>query len=160
MNSNASVEDGQTEHPKWKEIVRRYQNPVSAKAIWQIANTLVPYCTLWYLMHLCLAVSWWLVVPLAILAGAFLVRTFIIFHDCGHGSFFKSTVANHIVGAITGVLTFTPYYHWRWEHAIHHSSSGDLDRRGTGDIWTLTYEGRPAPTHLLIADRSRARSLS
>jgi len=79
-------------------------------------------------------------VPLAILAGAFMVRVFIIHHDCGHGSFFKSPRANHILGAITGLLTFTPYLHWRWEHAVHHSSSGDLDRRGTGDVWTLTVQ--------------------
>ena len=68
------------------------------------------------------------------------MRLFIIFHDCGHGSFFKSAAANHVLGFITGVLTFTPYYHWRWEHAIHHASAGDLDRRGTGDVWTLTVE--------------------
>ena len=78
--------------------------------------------------------------PLAILAGAFLVRVFIIFHDCGHGSFFKSRKANDILGFITGVLTFTPYHHWRWEHAAHHATSGDLDRRGMGDIWTLTVQ--------------------
>src|SRR5262249_50106735 len=70
----------------------------------------------------------------------FLVGVFIIFHDWGHGSFFKSAAANHILGAITGALTFTPYFHWRWEHAIHHSTSGDLDRRGTGDVWTLTVQ--------------------
>jgi omega-6 fatty acid desaturase (delta-12 desaturase) len=69
-----------------------------------------------------------------------MVRAFIIFHDCGHGSFFKSRRANTVVGVITGVLTLTPYFHWRWEHAVHHASSGDLDRRGTGDIWTLTVE--------------------
>src|SRR5262249_15293114 len=74
------------------------------------------------------------------LAGAFLVRVFIIFHDCGHGSFFKSQTANHILGAITGFLTFTPYFHWRWEHSVHHSSAGDLDRRGMGDVWTLTVQ--------------------
>jgi hypothetical protein len=71
-------------------------------------NTLVPYAGLWYLMYLSLAVSWWLVVPLAILAGGFLVRAFIIFHDCGHGSFFKSRGANAVVGFITGLLTFVP----------------------------------------------------
>jgi omega-6 fatty acid desaturase (delta-12 desaturase) len=124
----------------WKEIVARYQKPSLGRAVWQIVNTLVPYVGLWYLMYLSLAVSYWLVVPLALLAGAFLVRTFIIFHDCGHGSFFRSSAANHILGAITGVMTFTPYYHWRWEHAVHHSSSGDLDRRGTGDVWTLTVQ--------------------
>ena len=74
------------------------------------------------------------------LAAGFLVRVFIIFHDCGHGSFLPSRKANDMLGFITGVLTFTPYYHWRWEHALHHASSGDLDRRGTGDVWTLTVQ--------------------
>jgi omega-6 fatty acid desaturase (delta-12 desaturase) len=91
-------------------------------------------------MYVSLAVSYWLIVPLAILAAAFMVRVFIIFHDCGHGSFFRSRRANDLWGFITGVLTFTPYYHWRWEHALHHSTSGDLDRRGTGDVWTLTVQ--------------------
>lgn len=124
----------------WKEIVLKYQKPSTWRALWQIVNTVVPYAALWYLMYLCLPVSWWLVVPLAILAGGLLVRVFIIFHDCGHGSFFKSHVANDAVGLLAGILTFTPYYHWRWEHAIHHSSAGDLDRRGTGDVWTMTVQ--------------------
>ena len=72
----------------WKEIVVQFQKPSTGRAVWQIVNTLVPYALLWYLMYLTLAVSWWLTVPLAMLAGAFLVRVFIIFHDCGHGSFF------------------------------------------------------------------------
>ncbi len=76
----------------------------------------------------------------AALAGLLLIRIFIIFHDCGHGSFFKSSLANDVVGFLTGVLTLTPYYHWRWEHSIHHASAGSLDRRGVGDIWTLTVE--------------------
>ena len=124
----------------WKEIVARYQKSSTWRALWQIIDTLVPYAALWYLMHLFLPVSWWLVVPLAVLGGAFLVRVFIIFHDCGHGSFFKSRHANDAVGFVAGILTFTPYYHWRWEHAIHHGSAGDLDRRGTGDVWTLTVQ--------------------
>ena len=122
----------------WKHTVARYKKPAVWRALWQIVNTFVPYAGLWYLMYLSLPVSYWLVIPLAILAAGFLVRVFIISHDCGHGSFFKSPLANDVVGFITGVLTFTPYRHWRWEHAIHHSSSGDLDRRGTGDLWTLT----------------------
>lgn len=108
--------------------------------LWQLLNTLVPYAALWCLMYFSLRVSWWLALPLAVLAAGFLVRVFIIFHDCGHGSFFPSRKANDILGFITGVLTFTPYYHWRWEHALHHASSGDLDRRGTGDVWTLTVQ--------------------
>jgi omega-6 fatty acid desaturase (delta-12 desaturase) len=120
--------------------VVRYQKASTGRAVWQLVNTIGPYLGLWYLMGICLDISYWLVAPLALVTGAFMVRTFIIFHDCGHGSFFKSRKANAVVGVITGVLTWTPYYHWRWEHAIHHSSSGDLDRRGTGDIWTLTVE--------------------
>ena len=139
-HSDPTAAAGQTNNMAWKKIVARYQKPSVGRGVWQIVNTIVPYLALWYLMYLSLSVSWWLAVPLAVVAGAFLVRTFIIFHDCGHGSFFKSDVANHTLGAITGVLTFTPFYHWRWEHAIHHSSSGDLDRRGTGDVWTLTVQ--------------------
>lgn len=139
-NVNAANVAPPMETSGWKEIVARYQKPSVARGTWQIINTLVPYVALWYLMWLTVPISYWIAVPLAVLAGGFLVRMFIISHDCGHSSFFKSPVANHIVGAVTGVLTFTPFYHWRWEHAIHHSSSGDLDRRGTGDVWTLTVE--------------------
>ncbi len=95
----------------WKQIVARYQEPALWHGVWQVLNTLIPYAAIWYLMHLSLAVSWWITVPLAILAGGFLVRVFIIFHDCGHGSFFRSRKVNDILGFITGVLTFAPYYH-------------------------------------------------
>jgi len=125
---------------EWKEIVARYQEPSTWRAAWQIVDSLVPYALLWALMRWTLGISWWLTLPLAALAGGLLVRVFIIFHDCGHGSFFKARLANDITGFIAGVLTFTPYYHWRWEHALHHGTSGDLDRRGTGDIWTLTVQ--------------------
>jgi omega-6 fatty acid desaturase (delta-12 desaturase) len=124
----------------WKEIVAKYQKPSTRRAVWQLVNTLIPYAALWLLMYFALSVSYWLVLPLAILAGGFLVRLFIIHHDCGHGSFFKSRTVNDVLGFITGVLTFTPYHHWRWEHAAHHAASGDLDRRGMGDIWTLTVQ--------------------
>jgi acyl-lipid omega-6 desaturase (Delta-12 desaturase) len=124
----------------WKEVVLECQQPSNWRAVWQLANTLGPYGLLWYLMYRSLAISYWITVPLAILAGAFLVRVFIIFHDCGHGSFFKSKRANNWVGFLTGMLTFTPFYHWRWEHAIHHATAGHLDKRGTGDVWTMTVQ--------------------
>jgi len=114
--------------------------PTVGRSVWQVVNTLVPYALLWYLMSRGLAVSYWITLPLAVLAAGFMIRVFIIFHDCGHGSFFKSQKAADLVGMITGVLTFTPYYHWRWEHALHHSTAGDLDRRGLGDVWTLTVQ--------------------
>lgn len=141
MNDSASIKnESKSAASAWKEIVARYQKPSIGRSVWQMTNTLVPYAALWYLMYLSLGVSYWLTLPLAILAGGFLVRVFIIFHDCGHGSFFKSRKANDVVGFITGVLTLSPYYHWRWEHGAHHSTSGDLDRRGLGDIWTLTVQ--------------------
>ena len=126
--------------PGWKKTLRKYQRPALGRALWQVLNTLVPYAALWYLMYLSLAVSYWLTAGLALVASGFLVRVFILFHDCGHGSFFKSSKANDVLGFFTGVLCFTPYYHWRWEHALHHATAGDLDRRGTGDVWTLTVE--------------------
>jgi acyl-lipid omega-6 desaturase (Delta-12 desaturase) len=122
----------------WKEVMDKYQHPSVIRSSWQVVNTLVPYFLLWYLISLSLDVSYWLVAGLIILAAGFLVRIFIILHDCGHGSFLKNRQAANCLGFIAGVLTFTPYYHWRWEHALHHGTSGDLDRRGTGDIWTLT----------------------
>lgn len=103
-------------------------------------NSFVPYVLLWVAMVYALTVSYWLVLPLAILAAGFLARIFIIFHDCGHGSFFQSKRANQIIGSIAGLLNLTPYRHWRWQHALHHGTSGDLDRRGSGDIWTLTVQ--------------------
>ncbi len=132
----------QADTAAWKGIVLKFQQPSVVRATWQIINTLGPLALLWYLMYVnvTMSVSWWLTIPLAVLAGGFLMRVFIIFHDCGHGSYFKSRTANDVWGFIAGLLTLTPYYHWRWEHSIHHSSSGDLDRRSVGDIWTLTVQ--------------------
>ncbi len=125
--------------PTLRSLSRRFETPSIPRAIWQLVNTLVPYAGLWVAMYFTTAhAPWWATVPLALLAGLFLVRAFIIFHDCGHGSFFANKTANTVFGWITGVLTFTPYHHWRWEHSIHHATSGNLDERGTGDIWTMT----------------------
>jgi acyl-lipid omega-6 desaturase (Delta-12 desaturase) len=139
-SSNGDKHQADADVAAWKQIVLQYQKPSTSRALWQVINTLGPYALLWYLMYLSLEVSAWITLALAVLAGAFLVRVFIIFHDCGHGSFFKSRAANNVLGFITGILTFTPYYHWRWEHAIHHASAGHLDKRGTGDVWTMTVQ--------------------
>jgi acyl-lipid omega-6 desaturase (Delta-12 desaturase) len=138
--ANAAGETDHQERARWRAVIARYQRPSTLLAAWQITNTIVPYALLWYLMYWVKGISLWLTIPLAMLAGGLLVRVFIIFHDCGHGSYFKSRWANDIVGFMAGVLTFTPYYHWRWEHAIHHGTSGQLDKRGTGDIWTMTVQ--------------------
>jgi omega-6 fatty acid desaturase (delta-12 desaturase) len=138
MNVDTKVVERPVETQAWKEIVAKYQQPAIWRSIWQIVNTLVPFVVLWYLMYLSLSISYWLTVPLVILTGGFHIRLFIIFHDCCHGAFFKSRRANDILGFITGVLTFTPYYYWRREHSLHHATAGDLDSRGSGDVWTMT----------------------
>jgi len=140
QNQNIVKSKGPSGSQSWRQIVSKYQRPAVWPGAWQLFNTFVPYAALWFLMRLVIPFSFWLAVPLAVLAGGFLVRLFIIFHDCGHGSFFPSRKANDVVGFLTGVLTFTPYRHWTREHAVHHATSGDLDRRGTGDVWTLTVQ--------------------
>ena len=97
-----------------------------------------PFVVIWILLYFTVEKSWPLTLSLAALAGLFLVRVFIIFHNCGHGSFFRSKAANQTIGFIAGLMTLTPFRHWRWQHAVHHSSSGNLDERGVGDIWTMT----------------------
>ncbi len=103
-----------------------------------MCTTLIPLALNLYLMYLSLPVSYWLTLALSVPAAGLLVRTFIIMHDCGHGSFFPSRMANDIVGFFTGVLVLTPYKQWRRDHAIHHATSGDLEHRGHGDVTTLT----------------------
>ena len=129
-----------SKEPTWQKSVAKYQNPSLKRSLWQIANSLIPYLILWVLMVFSLNVSYWLTLLIAIPTAGFLIRIFIIFHDCGHGSFFKSKKANATLGILTGLLTFTPYYHWRHNHSVHHATVADLDRRGTGDILTLTVE--------------------
>jgi omega-6 fatty acid desaturase (delta-12 desaturase) len=124
----------------WRDLVARYQTPSIRRAVWQIVSTIVPLFTLLWLMHRSLAVGYWLVLLLAVPTAGLLLRTFIIMHDCGHGSFFRSRRWNDTVGFLTGLLTLTPYVQWRHDHAIHHATSGNLERRGFGDITTLTVE--------------------
>lgn len=118
--------------------VAHYQTPDVWKSIWQIVNTFIPYVGLWILIVYSLSVSYWLTAFLIVLAAGFLVRLFIIFHDCGHGSFFKTKRTNTIVGAFFGILAFTPYLKWHKMHMQHHATVGNLDKRGVGDVWTMT----------------------
>lgn len=122
------------------KLIANYKNPSSGSSVWQLINTLVPYIGLWVLMAYVITISYWLVLPLTILAAGFTVRLFIIFHDCGHGAFFKSKLTSDIIGNILGILTFTPYARWHHAHLIHHRTAGNLDKRGVGDVWTLTVE--------------------
>ena len=124
----------------WRKIIRKYQVADTWRSVWQIVNTLMPYFILWGIMFWSVGISYWLTLLISIPTAGFMVRTFIIFHDCGHGSFFKSKRANTAVGIITGILTFTPWHSWWHEHAIHHATAGNLDKRGTGDVDTWTVE--------------------
>ena len=149
-NTAHSTGKGRTKRSvsEWKSLVAEFQHPHAGRAWWQVFNTLGSVLGIWVgLFFLQRAMEdnkitptsyWWITILLSCLAGLFLVRAFIIFHDCGHGSFLKSKKVNNALGFITGLLTFTPFHHWKWEHSVHHASTGDLSRRGMGDIWTLT----------------------
>jgi len=118
----------------------RYCEPNVKRALFELAVTAIPLGLLWVLMWLSLDVSYWLTLLLAVPAAGFMVRLFIIQHDCGHGAFFRQRAANSWVGRVLGVLTLTPYDYWKHNHAVHHSTSSNLDRRGIGDIDILTVE--------------------
>ncbi|MDT3499015.1 fatty acid desaturase, partial [Bacillus toyonensis] len=134
--------------------VAPFEKSTIKKSVWQLINTIVPFIILWYLAYKSLSVSYWLTLVPSLLAAGFMTRIFIIFHDCTHYSFFKSRRANRIVGTCMGVLTLFPFDQWGHEHSIHHATSGNLDKRGTGDIWTLTVnEYVAAPFRLRLAYR-------
>jgi omega-6 fatty acid desaturase (delta-12 desaturase) len=124
----------------WITIISGYTKPDRLKSWWQIINSVVPYIILWVVMVKTTEISYWLTLLLAVPAAGFMVRIFIIFHDCGHGSFFKSQRMNKIIGIITGLIVFTPYHKWHYDHKIHHQTVGNLDKRGVGDVKTLTVE--------------------
>jgi acyl-lipid omega-6 desaturase (Delta-12 desaturase) len=131
-----------TVKPAWYGVVAKYGKSNLRKSIWQLINTFGSYGLLWALMIFTLQrqYSYWITLAMAVVAGGLLVRVFIIFHDCCHGSFFASRRANAILGYVAGILTFTAFEDWRRVHNRHHITAGDLDRRGVGDIWTMTTE--------------------
>jgi omega-6 fatty acid desaturase (delta-12 desaturase) len=122
----------------WREVLAPHMTPRLRPALLDVATSVVPYLGLMATMFLAFRISYLVVLALAIPAAGFLVRTFIVFHDCAHGSFLRSKRANATLGAVLGVVLYTPFAWWRHEHAVHHATTGDLDRRGVGDIETLT----------------------
>lgn len=123
-----------------RKQVAPFEKANTKDSVWQLANTLVPFFLLWFFAYKSISISYILTLLLSVVAAGFLVRVFIIFHDCCHHSFFKSRKANKILGTITGVLTIHPYSQWQYEHSVHHATSSNLDKRGTGDIWMLTVD--------------------
>ncbi len=123
-----------------KKQVAPFEKSNTKASVKQLINTLGPLLLLWYAAYLSLSVSYWITLPITFIASGFVIRTFIIFHDCCHQSFFKSRRANEIIGTITGILTLFPYQQWKNSHSIHHATSSNLEKRGTGDMWVLTVE--------------------
>ena len=129
-----------TEKFKWQGIVSKYAYPETWRSLWQGFNSVFPFFVMWYLMYRSLEIGYWLTLILAVFAGGFMTRMFIIFHDCCHGSFLRTMKANDRLGLVLGVLVLTPFYQWKHSHAIHHATAADLDRRGIGDVYTMTIE--------------------
>jgi len=123
-----------------KKKMTPFEKTDTKASVRQLYNTLIPLALSWLAAYYSLAVSYWLTLPIAVITAGFVVRTFIIFHDCCHQSFFKSKLANEIVGTITGILTVVPYHQWKTTHSIHHASSSNLDKRGIGDMWIMTVD--------------------
>ncbi len=129
-----------TEKFRWQGIVSKYAYPETWRSAWQVANSVIPFMLMWYIMYRSLAIGYWLTLLLAVPTAGFMTRMFIIFHDCCHGSFFRTMKANDRLGLVLGVLVLTPFYQWKHSHAIHHATAGDLDRRGVGDVYTMTVD--------------------
>ena len=139
---------------EWIDTLAHYREPSHVRSVVELIITCVPLIALWALAWASLSISYWLTLAFAIPAAGFMVRLFVIQHDCGHGSFFRKKAANDWTGRVLGVLTLTPYDVWRRSHAIHHATSGNLDKRGMGDIDTLTVrEYRAMPLWRRLAYR-------
>lgn len=121
-----------------RKSVMPYANAQTKASIIQLLNTILPFFVFWFLAYQTLSISFWLSLPFSIITAGFMIRSFIIFHDCTHGSFFKSKKLNDFFGTFTGVITHFAYQKWKREHSIHHATSGNLDKRGVGDIWVMT----------------------
>jgi acyl-lipid omega-6 desaturase (Delta-12 desaturase) len=131
--------DSEPESRNWMKELSRYRQPNTMRSVFELAITAIPFAFAWVLMAVALKLGYfWLYALLILPTAGLLVRLFMIQHDCGHGAFFTRRSVSDWTGRVIGVLTLTPYDHWRRSHAIHHASSGNLDRRGIGDIDTLT----------------------
>ena len=122
----------------WIKILAPYQESDPRRSVLQLLTSAIPFCLIWFAMLRSLDHAYWITLLLALPGAGFLLRLFILQHDCGHGSFFTSRAVNDSLGSFLGVLTLTPYHYWRKTHALHHATSGNLDRRGVGDVETLT----------------------
>jgi omega-6 fatty acid desaturase (delta-12 desaturase) len=143
--------DGSGERASWRGSIAPYARSHFGRSLWSLATSVVPFVALWAAMYFSLEVSYLLTLALAVPAAGFLLRIYILFHDCTHGSLMQGRRANLWVGSALGLLVFTPFKRWRYEHAVHHATAGDLDRRFIGDVPTYTvaeYKAWPWLTRL------------
>lgn len=134
------MNEDQVKIERLRKDVAPFEKIDTRASIIQLFNTLAPFFLLWYGAYASLSISYWLTLLLSVAAAGFLVRTFIIFHDCCHYSFFPNRKANDVLGTILGILTAFPYLQWKHSHSVHHATSGNLDKRGEGDLWVLTVD--------------------
>lgn len=138
MTAKNTIADAGADERAWLKILARYRTPHRGRSAFELAVTIIPFAVLWVLSWLSVHYGFWWGLALTIPAAGFLLRLFMIQHDCGHGSFFAHRHADDWIGRAIGVLTLTPYDYWRRAHAEHHASAGNLDKRGVGEITTLT----------------------
>jgi omega-6 fatty acid desaturase (delta-12 desaturase) len=138
QSTSVNTETGSAAYDGWRKLVTQYQQPDLRTSIWQVVNSFGGLLLSLILMYYSLRIGYWLTLLLALPAAGFLVRIFIIQHDCGHGSFFKARSANDLVGAACSIFTLIPYKFWRKCHAVHHAHHAELEERGIGDVWTMT----------------------
>lgn len=138
ISNNAQGESEPRAAREWVKTLSSYREPNAVRSWFELAVTIGPFFLLWALAWWSLSYSYWLTFAISVLNGAFLLRLFVIQHDCGHGSFFNNRDLSDWLGRALGVLTLTPYDVWRRTHSIHHSGAGNLARRGIGDVYTMT----------------------
>jgi acyl-lipid omega-6 desaturase (Delta-12 desaturase) len=138
MNATLSAPTDNADRRSWLKILAGYKEPSRGRSAFELAVTFIPFAALWATAVAAVHFGFWWGLVLIVPAAAFLVRLFMIQHDCGHGSFFAHRRTDDWIGRAIGVLTLTPYDYWRRAHAMHHASAGNLDERGVGDITTLT----------------------
>ena len=130
-----------SETAHWNKVLAPYTRPRIGRSVLDLATSVVPYLGLTALLYALYGdIPWWALALIMIPTGGFMLRTFIVFHDCGHGSFMPTKEQNRWVGRFTALLVWQPFENWRFDHAVHHGTAGDLDRRGQGDVPTLTVD--------------------
>lgn len=133
-----STPRGATPARDWVKTLAGYRDPNQLRSAFELGATVIPFVILWALAWWSLSVSYWLAFGISLFNAAFLLRLFAIQHDCGHGAFFPNRTFSDWIGRVMGVVTLTPYDVWRRTHSVHHSATGNLDKRGMGDVHTLT----------------------